>query len=516
MTSPVRTLIPLALLAVATRTAAADKPAWCSTKGILNLPKRRISTIDRETASDALKGLVFVICNADRFKSDVTAEINTARAKVNARLALTDAEWSDVGAWAIADPTDLLTFAKIDEKLAWSSAGAIDQYGAMELSSNGENSYGEPAYVADAFGDRISQAARVKYVDSCIKRDNPVEWAACQSDIDALDMGKLAAELRADQSRGAVARIELRVRADDLRTKLVAHAEKVKALQAKDQAFVKMFAIAKDARADFAAKSDPKLLQLALAMDDARVTNSNQRYAGCIDRTLPAFEAQVAAVPATQWAGFKTDPPYFLASAVMLLLGSPNAYLATNAFYTCAAGSEANKDQLVGAIAEEAGRWSGYRGPRTAAESAIMMAGLTFDDRDTKLRPAGVTRGWFSNSNASGGGGGRGLVVKVTTKGDKVDVEYKQTKRKETVCTKWQDTNRVVGITAGGTVQYDYNCLAYGSITVEDGLSPRSVLPRYAAGLKAGVLAAALGEVAIAVWPSGDKTPTYVFGVPVK
>src|SRR5262249_1543588 len=232
------------------------------------------------------------------------------------------------------------------------------------------------------------------YIRDCIKNGNgPVQWAMCQGDIDRLDLKKALVEVRENKAYSGWDKIRLRIVIDELKVKLTEHAAKVKQLVAGDPGYAKMFEVAAATRKEWDEryKADAALIALVDKMDDARITNSRSGFAGCEDKTWAAWKAAMATVPAKKYEGMHDDRANgksFLDTAITPIVNNPEAYLASVAFITCfTVGQEhgAPRDVLVRELGAGMQYWPGFRGPRTAAESAILMAGITLDDRDAKL-----------------------------------------------------------------------------------------------------------------------------------
>src|SRR5262249_10139424 len=138
-------------------------------------------------------------------------------------------------------------------------------------------------------------------------------------------------------------------------------------------------------------RSDAQLIDLAAAMDDARATSSRKAFSGCEERTWSAWKAAVARIPAKKFEGMHDDRQHavsFVDAAMGPIVGEPRAYLASVALSTCmSVGQESNakRDMLVRLLGDALRRWPGFRGPRTATQTAILGAGIGFDDRDAKL-----------------------------------------------------------------------------------------------------------------------------------
>jgi len=500
-------LSALVLVIASTSSASAD-PEFCKTPGVDRLIVG--GDLDSALGDDptSLVGLVAASCGKAGGEGQQRAgELVAARAKWSKRLELTEAEWSEVALWATHRPSERnAPSLRYDAKQAWSSYDPIEQY------ANLKGGQVEVHYLADALGTRLTETGRLAYIQRCLQSRKTGEWAICQPDFAALDRNKLVAELRASTRHDGYERTVIRIELDRTSTKLAEHAAAIKQLGTKDPGYAKLFAIAADARKQWTA--DAKLLELVLAMDDARASNSNKAFDGCDDKTWVAFQTAIAAIPAKQFANLKDerDAP-FLLGAVGVLVNDPSAYLASVALFTCK--SSGKRDPLVRFLGGAMQRWPGHRGPRTASHTALLTGGIKLDDRDAKIEYPEVRRMWFDGGESTSGGGS-GVVSAVRPGGASTVVEFAKKLRKEQVCTDWKDTNTISMISASGTVYYEYNCLKYGTVTINDAPKPKTVNARYATAIKPGVSVSIIEDVVTGVWAKPGGAPIAVFGVAVK
>ncbi len=489
---------------------AEASPEWCNAAGVNRAPENVNDAITDPDVRDALAHLVGASCSKDHRAIERATELESARARWNQELDITDAEWAtDVVVWATrsqgARNSPILSY---DNKQAWSTLDPIAQYALMFNSSNDRH------YVTDALGDQLSEAGRLGYVQVCLDSRKPTEWALCQPDIEALDRKKLAAELRADKLRTGFERMTIRIAYQLVQPKLVARAAAIKQLVAKDPGYAKLFELAAAARRTWVAHPpDATALAAARAMDDARVTNSGKAFEGCEDTTWKAFATTVSAIPAQKFADLKPAPLDFIYGSVGVLVNDPDTYLAAVALYTCQARKP---DALIRFLGSAMKRWPGFRGPRSAGLTAMITGAVTLDDRDAKIEYPDIQRGdWFRGDSSTRGGGG-GPVAAVKPDGAVTKVDFVKKLRKEKVCSDWKDTNQVVQISPSGALIYGYTCLKYESVTINDASRPQTVNSRYAGGVKAKTSVAIIEDVVLAVWPKAGAAPSMVFGVAVK
>ncbi len=525
-------LIPLAALGLA-RTADAKPglPSWCATEGLdENVVQRNSPNLQDALTKDdpawGLYDLVIASCTAkDDDLDEHRGELAARRQFWNKELDMTDADWADVAAWSLADQGSryggLGTMP--DDKRAWSSYDPADQYKAIAGAQGGGASDEDFIYLADALGPNLSELGRFGYIWRCLReRDaSEVEWAMCEPDIALFDAKKVAAEIRASKSTNGYERTSMRFAVREVRQALPKHAADVKALIAGDSAYGKLFTIAAATRKDWDArwKSEAPLLALVLAMDDARVTKSRKALDGCEDKTVAAFQAALAKIPAKEFENMRDNAEHggvFLFQAMPVVLTDPDGYLASMALATCHADAE--KDQLAVSLGNALMRYPGFRGPRTASMMAMANAGITLDDRDKRLDFPNVHHdSWFHAQYAYGGGGGNGVIATAKSDGKVVHVTFTKKLEKQVQCAESRTTGRLARIDSSGQLIYQEVCVKSKTVTVNTADDPVDVDVRYANGVKPGVFLSAAYGIAQAVWPkSTSTTPAFVFGVAVK
>lgn len=491
------------------RTEAA--PAWCGAPGVREVSVSSVADLYRETKGyEALYTLVAATCNPDREALAQARQIEATRQAWSAKLQLSEADWADVAAWATRG-RELRRDGQLqraDDKLALSAYSPIDQYEALRRAA-------DPAYLADAFGARLSLAGRMAYVQRCLD-GAPVAWAMCQADVEALDAARLSAELRTDTAHDGFHRTRLRLEAYQLADQLVAHAARVRQVIAKDAGYRQLFELAAAAHKDWG-KVTPALVERMAAMDDARVTGSRRASAGCGEATWQAFGEVVARLPARQFAGIQatiTEP--WLAQAMARVIASPDGYLASLALLECAV-LEAKPDYLTRVLGDVLARWPGYRGPRTATHTAALSAGITLDDRDAKLELPTVDRGWLDAVPLSSGGSATGTILALEPAGDVVTLTFAKIKGTQQRCVRGRTTNRITQIRGDGTLVYEYQCLEERTETyAEPPAPPQQIAARYARGLKPGMFVTTVEAVVTVAYAKGAKTPSSILGIPVK
>jgi hypothetical protein len=298
----------------------------------------------------------------------------------------------------------------------------------------------------------------------------------------------------------------------------------VKKLIASDPGYGKLFEIAAATRKEWEgrAQSDAALLALAAEMDDARATKSRKAFAGCEDKTWAAWKTAMATVPAKKFEGMRDDRENgksFVDTAMGPIVTNPSAYLASVAMLTCmTVGQERNAhhDILIRLLGDATQRWPGFRGPRTATQTAVLTAGIELDDRDAKLEFPEVFRP-FDGGGGSRSGGGAGVIGSLKPNGKTTTVTFKKQMVKQVQCAEARRTNRITQIRPDGSLIYETVCVRNETVTVDKSDAPQQVNPRYLEGVKPGMFISIIEDVAVAAWAKpGTAAPSMVFGVALK
>ncbi len=521
--------------------AAAAPPTWCSAVG-----DNRIDTsggikdaVEDENPRNALKNLVGRLCKPDSEDNEHMDALEAARQKWSTRLDMTEADWVDVADYATLGQGERMNGevrintngqeVGIGESLkrAWSGFDALDQYAMIgrDAGASGDLAL-DHDYLVDAFGLKLTEVGRFAYVRRCVKgsRNGPVQWAMCQGDVAQLDFKKLAAELRANKVYRGADKVRVRIEVDELKPVLAAHAAKIKKLIASDPGYAKLFEVAEATRNEWQGryKTDAALIELATEMDDARATNSRKAFAGCEDKTWAAWKAAMATIPAKKFEGMHDDRENgvsFVDTAMGPIVSNPGVYLASVALTTCMTVGQdrgAKHDILIRLLGDAMQRWPGFRGPRTATQSAIMATGITLDDRDAKLEYPGVSRP-FGGGGGSRSGGGDGVIGELKPAGKAVTVVFKKQMVKQVQCAQVKYSNRVTQIRPDGTLIYESTCVRNETVIVDKSDRPQTVNPRYLERVKPGMFVSIIEDVVTAARAKpGSATPTMVFGVELK
>jgi hypothetical protein len=523
-------VFPLAALALASAAplAHAGVPAWCKDASF-GSDRYDLKDLSARDPRDVIITFAKAVCAPTPEAEAGAGEIEKARQAWSKKLHMNEADWADAVAYAKSDyrnerfeysTKDLAAFTPIDQWKAISDGFSRP---------GGNPAFRDLFYIADALEPRFSEVGRFAYIQECLGLGSQsvtsipsVTWALCQGDIDRFDPVKFSDQLRTDTAHGGELRMSLRLRVLELPAKLKEHTAEIQKLFAKDEAYKKVFDVTAKARAEWASGlgANAALLDLALRMDTAVLSQSRKAYEGCEDKTTAALVAEVAKVPAKTFAGMKDvrDDPYkgFAAGAGPVLVKIPAISLAAMPYILCHAKSGAA--DFLAAYLEET---PGYRGPRTAALSKVIAEKITLDDMDAKIEyPNFESRPYWRSHGSIGSAGGVVGSVKPGDDALNVDLEKTLVKRKE--CIKSHTTNRLSRILANGTIEYESICDQTGMVTHDTTWGTFKIKKDYAPLLKKGIVFSSVfgqdkGADIIAIWPNKNaEIPTQVLGAAVK
>lgn len=522
--------------------ALAAPPAWC--KGMAANDRYDLTDLSKglEDLEDVLVTFAYATCSPTPEAEANKDQIAKARAAWSKKLLMTEDDWADVIEFSeMRAPERKWGNIAVNKngqemgigdslKRPWTGFDAVDQWAIISNDVGGSGDFTlDDNYFVDSLGPNLTETGRAAYIKTCIKENNPVQWAMCQADIDRLDYTKLAAELRALKTYTGAPKMIIRVQVQKLKADLVKHAASVKALVAKDAGYQRLFDVAKTVNADWTTRytKDAGLVALAQEMDDARATNSRKAFAGCQDKSWNAFKTAAATVPAKSFEGMTNDRmnnKSFADDAMGPLVSNPNVYLAAVAMVTCntkGLEKDGRSDETISRLAGAMNRWPGFRGPRTSTESIIMTTGVELDDRDAKLDYPGVRRA-FSSSGGQGKNinenkSGDGTLASVKKSGDTALLTFKKQLVKQEQCATVKHSNRISMIRSDGVIVYQSSCTSWETITVDKAPDPQTVYAKYVDGLKPGMRVLVIGDVVAGAWASAKaKVPSMVFGVAVK
>jgi hypothetical protein len=511
--------------------ALAGVPAWCAVEGA---PKINSSSYELEKdlapevdPRDMIVKIVGNICFPDAGAAKLTAQIETARARLSKRYSMTEADWADARVWA-SEPAHMRGGMKV-----YIGAGQVNVAKPPALSTL--TPFAQHAliqdgvemgstYFVDSLGSKLSEVGRLAYIAECVKTDNVAFAAMCLNDIQVLDRPKFYDEIRAEKARSGSERMTMRLIMDNVSKQIPAFLDRVKKWKAEDPGYAKMFAIAEAAQVEWGTrtKKEAALLDLVFAMDDARTKTSKKAYDGCAETTLKAFQAAVAKIPAKSFANENDVAELkdtWLYKAITAVANTPEGYLASVAYYTCmkfvSTQAKAGKmDPIAQQMGDVLQFWPGHRGPRSTTQSAILGSGIEFDDTTKKLDVPGVRRLFFV------GGGIRGSMTQVGTlkKGDtQTTINPPKKSEKQQQCLGVKYSKKIVQIKSDGTLVYESWCTGWKSITVDVTPESENVDNRWVTSeIKPGMTVLVGWDMLIAAWPKGKPIPSVVLGVSVK
>lgn len=528
-------LVLVATAVVGVNEAAAQAPAWCNTEGLKSKIGGGNTNMDRVLDPDwnnSLDAIIQATCWPDEEGKKRKKEVDGARASWSAKFGMTDADWKDMAEWAASASAMRLYEDSLhldwDKNHALSPMSPVQQLIAMVRGIPGSGSSGwhfvDWSYTADAFGPKLTETGRLGYIWRCTHSDaGPVIHAICEPDIKALNRKKVSEEIRADKAMSATERMMARLMLHELDKRLTDYNAAVKKAKGKDPAYGKLFEIAATTRKEWEDthwKNETKLLELALAMDDARQSKSRKAHEGCSDKTWAAWKETVGKMPAKTFADITTDRlarpgwPFLAATAI---INTVPGYLAAVALYSCHKEQRDN-ESTINTLGSALMYVPGLRGPRLAALFAMRGAGLQLDDASESIEFP-LTRHDSTNRFYGDDGGGELSAVSKLGKPDgkgMVEVTFAKTKEKRERCQKSRMTRRISHITDNGTVIYWSECLKWGTDVVDTTMDPKTVHQRYTTNVKAGTVVYISDGVIWAAFPKGKKQPIAVFGVPVK
>lgn len=507
--------------------------AWCKDLREDQGANRVEAALDPEELTRAVPAILQALCFPDDDARKQRAAIEAARQTWMRRLLVNERDWAtDIVAWGNLRYADRMATLRDSvgptPGTAWTGMAPIEQWALLRMSIAASSAFaarpGAFYYIADALA--LTEAGRLGLIERCLSdgdEPDPVGWALCQPDIDALDPGKLGAEIRSEAGRSAPERMTIRLAADTLLRRLPAHAANVKKLVAKDPAYAKLFELARTARTEWSerAASRADLVAAVLAMDDARVTRSRKATEGCAARIWPLFAGAVGKLPSKRFENLRPEPgTTFLATAVGAVLQDADAYLAANALVAC----EGAADHLLNQLGAGLSYWPGFRGPRTAALTAIRLANLTPDRRGEKIDVPMVALSLAigadeptDGARQAGSGSGAGVIAAVADQGNTVRVTFQATSEVQDHCVNRRTTNRISRIDSSGNVIYESVCTQYKATRVDTTSRPVTIAKRYAGGLQPKRYVSIVGGAPEAVWAKASSpTPLAAFGVLLK
>jgi hypothetical protein len=515
-------------LALFPTAAAAGVPAWCK-DAAFGSERYDLKDLSAREPRDVIITFAKASCAPTPEADAGRAEIEKARQAWSKKLNMIEADWADSVAYAKSDTRSQKIEYSTKDLAAFTP---IDQYKALTdgfPQPNGNAPFQDPFYIADVLESQLSEVGRLGFIEECLRIGDAsvtsipsVTWALCQIDIDRFDPAKFSDQLRTDTAHGGELRMALRLRLLALPAELKDHEAAIKKMFAKDETYKKVFEVAAKARAEWTAGpgANARLVALAQAMDGASFAQSRRAFEGCEDKTTAALTAEISKIPAKAFAGMKDirDDPFkgFAAAAGPMLVKLPNVALAAVPFILC--HPKSGTAGLLSAFLQDT---PGYRGPRTAGISKVMLEKIVLDDLNARVEyPSFNSRPYSGGHGAIGSAGG--VIAKIKPTGEVLTVDLEKLLIKRMECVKEHHSKRIERITADGRVDYELICDQMGMVTHDATWGAFKIKKMFAPLLKKGVMFSSTGHQeegadVIAIWPSkAAELPSLVLGAAVK
>jgi len=505
--------------------ASAGVPDWCKDASFDD--RYDLKDLSSQDIDNVVSTYAMAACKPTAEAEANKANIDKGRAAWGKKLGMTDGDWADAVAYANVDErsSDPQLSTKDIAKMT-----PIDQYVAVRegFSENGSR-FENPVYLADMFEPNLTELGRLAFIEECTQtprmemHDHAVPFAICQADIDAFDAAKFATQIRTSNAHKPEQKMRLRIQAYKLPALLKEHAENIKKIYAKDEAYKKLWDAAKKGRAEWATTfgGNKALLDLAQRMDTYKFTKSRKAFEGCDKDTTAALNAAITAkVSASMFKeqqDIRKDPFAGVATVVgPLMLDIPEIAFVAGPYIICQ--PERGTAEFLSYYIDKV---PGMRGPRGAAFTAITKEKVVLDDMDAKISYPSDWNHPFSASHGAMGSAG-GTIKSVKAEDDMLTVELEKliVKRKE--CVQSHRTNRLARINRDGSLDYELICDKMGIVSYDETWAPFKINKAYASQLKKGVRFSSVradkgGADILAVWPSKTAPlPTLVLGAPVK
>lgn len=376
----------------------------------------------------------------------------------------------------------------------------------------------------DQLGAKTSMVARFAVAEDCYQAsmglrhvDEMPLLLLVLCSREQLDAGKAYAEIDKTTGLNDVTRRDLR-RTVTVAGRAAAKATALVAAKAKeDPGIAKLVSIADQQFKEWASPSATraKLIANLEAMEAATKANKHSAFAGCEATTRAAWEDVLASLDLP-----KVPSEHVLTTFVNATLGTAEGYLAYKALRLCSASQEDNFYKGGDIIGSDVTR----RGPRTATLAAWINASgeIKFDDRDLKMED--LLRGGSYNDGLGLVEGQRyqrivrGVIDRIDEKDGFVEISFKRVTEMVEDCVKWQQTNRIESISAGGAINYQYICKAWGKVKADLTANPIKTGKVTAQGLKSGMYIMAIedGLPVVATSGSSSSKPLWILGGAVR
>ena len=375
--------------------------------------------------------------------------------------------------------------------------------------------YGSIGFVdLDQLGNKASMVARFAAAGECYKaslginyiKDLPLlKLILCSRE--PLDIDKARAEIDStpglnDETRRGLRRM-VKQASDEAAKATALVAAKAK----EDPGIAKLVALADAQFKEWATPSAAraKLIANLEAMEAATKANKHSAFAGCDTTTRAAWEEVLKGLDLP-----KVPSEHVLTTFIDATLTTAEGFLAYKAMRLCSASMEANfyQGDILGSDVIR-------RGPRTGTVAAWInnSSEIKFDNRDLKMDvllrgDLNLVEGQRYQRIV------RGVIDRIDEKDGHVEISFKQVTEMVEDCVKWQQTNRIVSISDGGAINYQYICKAWGKVKADLTAKPIQTGKVMAQGLKPGMFLIALenGLPVVATSGSSSAKALWAFG----
>jgi hypothetical protein len=529
-------------LAWQSTTAHAGLPGWCKGYDSKSGDYGEFGNDYKQRQDDVskIRTLLEWDCSSSGNVEKQRAQIESTRAQLSKRLYMNDADWSDAVAWMNEQG---YSSSAGDYKIAantFATLSPMDQYLLIKNGMRGDYGGADSLYLADALEQSLTEAGRFAFLESCISNDHeasvvggggpePAYWAVCLGDIAKFDPSKFATELRGDTTHSPKERFSLHVRLGETLETIQQWTELGKKMIKKDDAYGKLFDVAAKGRAEWEKTigTQKDLLALVAQVDSATYFHSKKQYAGCDEKSEKALADAVSKIPAKTFTGLHDNDDGingFAHDAAPKILTFPEANVAAIAFVLCEP-DRAWSYPLRATLQDQ----PGFRGPRSAAYSAIASQKFELDDTNAKEisiprtgpRPYGTSVGMVR----SWGGVASSIKPGKDKNTGEEGVTISQPKSSITTedCVKSHSTNKLVDWDTAGRPVYESICDKTAMVKHDTTPGDITVSKQTAGLVKKGMRFSAIfpNEKGLpdvfAVWPNKTaKLPSIVLGGHVK
>jgi hypothetical protein len=393
-----------------------------------------------------------------------------------------------------------------------SLTGPVRDYATMDSSPS------TALYLRDQLGNQASALARIGAVRACLNvrtAESPdVSKGLLRSILcsrEPLDLTKAEEEIDATEGLSETTRFTLRSAAWNTTEVARKARQAVAALGKQDPGVGKLISIADEERKLWTNMTPlrGKLNAQLAAMEEAAAAHQRSAFAGCEDRTLKAWEAQLREVELPAAPEKNQVSTYAMAA-----LATAEGYLAYAALRLCSEASETDDTHVSNDI-----QWRGLtrRGAYTSTlTSWFSLEGISFEDQrrklDQLLRDSGLSYAPQILPDVEAG-----VISRIGDVDGGVEVTFKKVRGLRVVCKHWEQTYRIERITAEGIFIYQERCTSMGPVMMDLTGKPVKFGKAFARGLKPGMfLVAAQGLPVVATSSPSSSKPLFVLGASVR